>query len=297
MEYGENSEVILRIAENVSVSVVVLTVGVLLLVIFFRSLLILREKRKEKFLSQWRPILYETLFSVPDSLPKLKKGHIKDFIDEWNQVQFNVKGVCVKRLNYLARKLEINKYLRKKLKSRSVRDQLTAIISLGSLRDYESTDELIRITQQGKPIPSLAAARALLQIDPMRSIEFLLNPIVNREDWPLSLVAKILIEAKNEKLCSILAEATLVASPRQLPRLIQLLDAVNCKEATDVFRQLLAKEQDGRVITLCLQAIKNPAGLDMVRKYLDHDRWHVRVHAATALGRIGTDDDIAKLIV
>jgi HEAT repeat protein len=35
--------------------------------------------------------------------------------------------------------------------------------------------------------------------------------------------------------------------------------------------------------------------LKLVRQYLAHPRWHVRAHAATCLGRIGTKEDEAKL--
>jgi HEAT repeat protein len=40
----------------------------------------------------------------------------------------------------------------------------------------------------------------------------------------------------------------------------------------------------------------DPADLDLIRSLLTHERWHVRMHAAAAIGRMGQPGDEQRLL-
>ncbi|AUZ56173.1 hypothetical protein B1L07_14975 [Stenotrophomonas acidaminiphila] len=56
-------------------------------------------------------------------------------------------------------------------------------------------------------------------------------------------------------------------------------------------RQLLDAQVDDHVISVCLQLLNDPQDRERAKRFLDSPRWHVRMHAAAALGRMGEPGD------
>jgi HEAT repeat protein len=79
--------------------------------------------------------------------------------------------------------------------------------------------------------------------------------------------------------------------------MVRFLADISPKAAAPVIRQILAEPHDEHLISVCLQVISDPQDLDKVRLLLKHPRWHVRMHAASAIGRLGgCDDDVESLL-
>ena len=78
--------------------------------------------------------------------------------------------------------------------------------------------------------------------------------------------------------------------------MLRYIEATNCNAFTDATAHILRHSTEDRVISVCLHILSDPRHIDLVRSYLDHPRWHIRMHAASALGRLGTKDDIQTLL-
>ncbi|MNN03056.1 HEAT repeat protein [compost metagenome] len=60
-------------------------------------------------------------------------------------------------------------------------------------------------------------------------------------------------------------------------------------------RQLLDGHVDDHIISVCLQLVNEKQDRERVIGFLTASRWHVRMHAAAALGRIGEAGDSPRL--
>jgi len=86
------------------------------------------------------------------------------------------------------------------------------------------------------------------------------------------------------------------ADPDTAATLVRLLARIAPGEAAGVVRQLLDAEVDDRVISVCLQLVTDPQDHERVVRLLASPRWHVRMHAAAALGRLGEPSDRDLLV-
>jgi HEAT repeat protein len=171
-----------------------------------------------------------------------------------------------------------------------------ALTALGILRNRAHYDDIARYLDDRSSIVSLSAARALMQLDPQRAIALFVPQIVARPDWSQSGVAQILKDAGPAAVSGTLGEVVLQANADVAPRLIRFLADVNPGQANAVIRKLLRTSADEHLISTCLQVMSSQADLDLVRPLLSRERWHVRMHAATAIGRLGGAGDEQLLV-
>ena len=293
--YAIDSETLLEIGVILMRSVILFTVLIFIQVVIKRATLVYQEKRRQKFLDLWRPILMESVATTPDSLPKLDKNFIYDFVSEWNTLYEKLGGVSHDNLIALADKVGLGQYALSLLVSKHIKLRLTGVITLGNMRAEKAWEILSSISKSSETILSMAAYRALAQINMDRALMELLPKLIKRLDWPPSMVAKILKDTKSTKVCELLADASMTADDNALPNIVKYINVLNCSNSTHVFRHLLEKKVDDQIISLCLHELKDPTAIDIARRFVDYPRWHVRVNAAHALGNIGGPDDITHL--
>jgi len=296
LAYTTNSEDVVQIAIFSIGMVVGLIIIIFFQIVILRIILIIRNRRYEKFINLWRPIIMESLAVPIDNAPKLKPRHAKYFMLEWNSLYDKLGRGSQGNLVQFASSIGINKYASYLLIARQPKDRITGIITLGHLRITGLWDILKAIAENETLVLSLASFRALLHIDSVRALGELFPLIIKRDDWPISMVAKILKEVENTSICSYLVSSALENDGADLSRVIQLMDVLQCASFGKVFSQLLAKEQSSQVISLCMQALRDPQYLSMVKDYATHQDAGVRISVASALGRLGTKQDIELLI-
>jgi hypothetical protein len=171
-------------------------------------------------------------------------------------------------------------------------------VTLGQLRDKSQWEKLCRMALSDHALLSLAAAQALSRIDRKAAVPIIVPLIVRRVDWPAAKVASILEEIGPELVAQPLADAVMEAPAEEMQRLIPYLETCHDAIALPVVHRILKDPPHDKVIGPCLYVIgkfRDKNDLKLVRQYLTHPRWHVRAHAATCLGRIGTKEDEAKL--
>jgi hypothetical protein len=146
-----------------------------------------RERRRARFEARWRPLLVAEglgLAGEPGSLPALAKRSERDWLLRlWNQMQFHLRGPAHARLNTMLCALGLDRHALSLLSRRDARDQLTALSSLHHLGDGAYWADVKPLLEAPGAVISLAAAEALVAIDPARAMRLVLPIAMRRRDW------------------------------------------------------------------------------------------------------------------
>ena len=281
-------------------AIIVLAIVLLVVILLMRLALQASERRRARFVDTWKPLLAESLLERPGGLPPIRKTDELAFLYLWNYYQESVRGDSKDNLNAVARLAGADGIAKRWLEHRTMRLRLIAVTTLGHLREASCWDALERLAADENAFLSLASARALIHIDAAAAMSVVIPLIASRTDWSPVKVAGILNEAGTEIVAKPLAHAAASAPPDQAVRIIRCLEATRSTGALPVIRQMLLEQApDDRVIPACLHLFGefgDPKDLPIVRAYAGHALWPVRVQAAAALGRMGTEEDQERLI-
>ena len=276
---------------------------ILLLVVWILLLRMLRqntERRRRNMVDVWRPLLAESLVEVPAILPSIHPRDHVLFLYLWNHLQESIKGDASGQLNDVARRAGMDTVALRLLHTGRLRLQLLAVATLGHLKEASVWDELVRLAHAHNAFLAIEAARAMVRIRPKAAIPLLIPLVSTRSDWSPLKVMALLNEAGADLVATALAQATLSAPPPIAARLIRLLASLRSPYALPIIRQLMNEQKPAEdVIAASLFLFgecSDPQDLPMVRVYLTHPTWYIRVQAATALGKLGLKEDEARLI-
>ncbi|MGH7219418.1 MAG: HEAT repeat domain-containing protein [Nitrospiraceae bacterium] len=276
---------------------------ILLLVVWILVLRVLRrhtERRRRNMVDVWRPLLAESLVEVPAMLPSIHPRDHVLFLYLWNYLQESIKGDASGQLNDVARRVGMDTVAMRLLHTGRLRLQLLAVATLGHLKEASVWDKLVRLAHAHNAFLAIEAARAMVRIRPKAAIPLLIPLISTRSDWSPLKVMALLNEAGADLVATALAQATVSAPPRIAARLIRLLASLRSPYALPIIRQLMSERKLAEdVIAASLSFFgecSDPQDLPMVRVHLTHPTWYIRVQAATALGKIGLEEDEARLI-
>lgn len=291
LEFVTSSDPIVEFAFWTGIAVLALVVLMVLYVLFLRYKLLREERRRKRLVEIWRPLLIQSLESVPDNLPPIRRKDWFVLFNLWSHFHETLKGQAKESLNEIARRAGMPTMALRLLKRRKIRERLGAIVVLGFLRDKSAWEEIKDVAVDENPYLSMAAVQAMMRIDEEEAMPFIMPLIGSRNDWPVARVAGILLEARPEIVCPVLGDALRHFPESHVPRLVRYLGVMACDLSTAILRQVMEKYPTEPVIAACLQSLKNPDALDLVRKHLTHAAWHVRVQAVRALGKMGLIHD------
>jgi len=197
------------------------------------------------------------------------------------------------------------------LRRGDLRERLLAIVTLGQLRERAAWDQLLTMAQREGVLLSVAAARALVMIDPTKAVPELIPLLMRRADWPASRVANMLQLAGADVISDQIANAALKSAleerepnangndksaTKDPARLVRYLELAYNVAALPAARAIAELSQDPEVLAACLRLLNSGDDLPVVRECLSHEDSRVRVQAAAALGRLGEDDDEERLV-
>lgn len=274
-------------------------------VVYLRLRLIAHRKVEARFIATWRPLLTKIAIhgldpdldrELPDMRPQ-KNAELRLLLNEWNVLHDCLQGVARNTLTRAGYKLSLDRVAWSMLgEDSSFGDRLMGIITLGHLEDFAAWGSIEASLDSENPLLSLMAAKALCNIDPDRAVPLLLPRIVERDDWAGARVAGVLHEAGASAVSLPLRDAILESPPEHAEKLIAYLPMIFKPVAATVISRLLRRNVDDRVTGACLQVSNSPLELPQVRELARHPRWHIRMRAATVLGRIGDEKDSELLI-
>jgi HEAT repeat protein len=286
-----------------SLALLALVLLLLLQIVLLRINLAARTSREQHFMKVWRPLLVAVIAGETVTVPPLSKNNFINFLKLWNHLQESLRGESKERLNSLAIHCGMLNYSHLLLRRKELRLRLLALNTLGHLMDRSVWDEILRLARLPDPLISIAAVRALFQIDANAALRELKNELLERDDWPTAQLAILLQVLGTESVFTMLAEnanqLAVASSPSELvrlKRLLQLFEIAPYHQVIQTVREIFSVATDEEIIAQCLKFFRDPSDLPSVRSHLAHPSWVVRLQAARALGRIGLKEDIPKLL-
>lgn len=276
------------------VGAIVISLFMLASIFALRIGLVLRQRRKQRFMVRWQPLFVQCVVGVPERLPPLAKADHYNFLKLLIHYHESLRGGATRNLNRLAIATGMDVVARGMLRHGNMRARMIAVVMLGHLGDKARWNELRLLVDDPSPLLSLAAMRALLEIDAAATLAWLVTVIGAREDWPLAKVAAILAEIGPDRVTLPLvtaAESSVENAPHQVPRLLRLLEVAHSERVVPAVRRILQNTNDEDVIVAGLRLLRDPHDLEMVRNFATHPGWIVRVGAAQTLGSIGMPED------
>jgi HEAT repeat protein len=224
----------------------------------------------------------------------LARDEVVGFVEAWNATHDSLSREDSLRLLPLGRRVGLVDAARGMLRG-NYHDCAMAIIALGHQRDLGVFGELVPFLNDRSPIVSLCAAHALGQVDPPRAMAMFVPMILERDDWMPGNVARILTRNEDGSAARELDNTLLRANTSSMVKLVRFLADIDPERAAVVIRQLLDSSIDDHAISVCLQLVSDKQDRERVAGFLNASRWHVRMHAASALGRIGEAADGQRL--
>jgi hypothetical protein len=283
-----------------SLIIIILTLLMTFTLLGTRLLIALRKAREEHFREKWRVLIVKSFASksIPQ-VPTIGKAETYEFMHLWNYYQQLLRGPELETLSEIAVITGIDQRARTLIKSRTIRNKLIAIETVGHLKDKAAWGSLVDIVKSKNMILVVAAARAMIMVDTEAAIPHIIPMVISNSGRAPDLLVGILGQARSEKVLTPLVEATIHATEELTVRVTRYLEAIG-KDLALPFIYRIAQEKSNSEITLvCIRAIGRTGDCDYigyVRENATHPDWPVRVQAATALGKIGTKEDIPLLL-
>lgn len=284
----------------IGLAVIAASVLMLVLILLLRAGQILKQRREQHFIAQWQPLLAECVYRAPEILPPIPRAMQYAFLKLWTYYLESLGGAARRNLVQLANAAGVHAIVRDMILQTDLRKRLIAVVALGHLGDKTRWHHLRMLVADPSPILSLAAARALLEIDTSATLAWLITVIAAREDWPMAKVVSMLKTVGPDRLTLPLIAATKAAaaaedSVRQVPRLLRLMEVGHSERAAPVVSDILRQASDPEIIAAALRLAQDPRELPMLRDFARHGSWIVRINAVRALSRIGMPEDLKLL--
>lgn len=280
----------------------IIACSLLMLVAVFalRIRLVLRQRREKRYAAAWQPLLAECVYRMPETMPQVPPAMRYHFLKLWNYHHESLVGSARKNLEELAHALKLEEISRDLLRQSDLRSKLIAIVTLGHLGDRTQWHELRALVADPSPMLSLAAVRALLDIDAAATLAWLVTVMAAREDWPLARIVAMLKEAGPGRVTLPLVAAAEAAAraeggSRQIVRLLRMMEVAHTERISATVSRIVRETTDPEVIAAGLRLIQDPRDLELVRSHTGHESWFVRAGAVRVLGRIGEAADRALL--
>ena len=296
MDFGSTSEILVFTAKWVGIA------SLMLVFLLSCSLFVLRryftkeDQRAEAVREVWQEVFTSCFDGEPIDIPKVEQEDMVTIIVLWNYFHEIFKDAAKERLNEVAKTIGADEWSLKALKQGTIRQRLLAIQTLGWMKDDRAWFEILEIMHDDEPVTALCAAKALLRINPPFGIEYFMPLVAERTDFNVATVGKLLREAGAEVVTEPMIEEIGMREGDELCRILRFVRLAYEERSAPVLKDILVRSEDVSEIVTCLRAFDSAEHLEIVREHLKHEDWRVRTQAAICLGRLGTEEDIARLI-
>lgn len=288
-----SSDPALQLVAGVASGLFLASLLCLLACMVLRCLRLRSERRHADLEHTWRSVCFAAMVGdLPATLPELARRDIRQFVEIWLDTLDRVRGSdAVTGLLHLARRLQLSWHMLPLMRSLRTDDKLLALLCLGALQDSRVLPLARRSLDVDYPLLSLAAARALMEVDPHNSVPLLLARL-DRPGWPLGRIGQLLRLAPPSVLQQHLKTSLASAPVTLLARLLAVMHELAESDFERAARTALMRfPEHPDILQQVLRLSRDPACLALARGAMEHARADVRQAAITALGRVGGELD------
>lgn len=297
--YSIWSEPRIRLVLMIMLGMFLSTVMMLIVILVMRTLQISEAKRRDLFISVWRPLMTKAVEDIPSKFPSIEKKNYQNFLILWNNFQAVLGGDSKEGLNHLARASGMDRVASDLLNSRSETDRVLAALTIGHLRDKRHQGWLEEMAQSSPGLLGQVAARSLVRMDPIDAAPILIPLFSKHQEWAPARVAAILGEMGPDVVTLPLLREIEQAEVVDLPRLIRSLAFAEQHAAGEAIKELLLRSDDVDVLAACLKASRNMSHrswIPLLKPFLKHASWVVRVQAVNALSGLADRGEVIDLL-
>lgn len=299
---------ITRLAFYAGAASIIAAAVVVLWAVALRIAYQLRTSRRADVRRRWTNLVLEYLDGRRPPLPGLKRWDRRAVIGRLNYLFDTLRGDAHDDLRQLMRDAAIDRAVESMLRERNAAGQLIALVAVAQMRLERLESRVTGFVDDPRTAHSLAAARALMQIDPVRGAGIVLDRLASRDDWHVTRVVELLEgsrEAVGPGLGRLLRLAYTGAEPgAERPalaaRVIAVIESLRDDEGAKAVRELLASRRrlEPHVAAAAIDALGefgDPRDTELVRNNAPDPDPLVCLAVAVAVGKLGSDDDIPLL--
>lgn len=255
------------------------------------------ERRRARVTAFWRAVIAEAMTDGVKlgAAPPLPPRQRAEVLRLWNYTRSMIEGAAADRLVALADQLGLRQVARNQAEHGRSSARLTAIQTLGHLRDGESFAALLAATGDANTLVAITAAEALTEIDPARAVAALIPRLAERRDWPRTHVFRMLEKAGSALVSEPLYRCIRAASDDDAAYLLQYAVIAEFDVRDAIATELTASRRDPDLLAAALKVASGFEGVPRLDELLRHPAWYVRMQAAALLGRMGRTEDAVRL--
>ena len=293
-----DTEITLQPITIVVIVLLLSCVGCLLTSLVLRYFRLKREQRARDVDEIWRPYCFAAMVNdMPEQLPALNPADARIVTDIWLDCVERIRGFeSTHGLGVLAMRLRLHEHLLPQLRSGKTDLKLQALLALGAMKETRALPLALSMLDNDYPLMSLAAARALVEIDPHNGVGMVLDRLDN-PGWPALRIGQLLKLAPAKLLHAEFAKALETWPASRLGKLLEILHALAESEFHQVARHVMKRfPDDTRLLAIILQLDDDPDLHALAVRMSQHEDASLRRIALAALGRVGTSRDQALLL-
>lgn len=292
-----NPEILERVLAVLSVGLTVTVIVLALQIVFIRIAHGRRERWLATLRARFKPLLFEAMLG-PVSVELRGRGERYEFLVMLDETQRHITGEESDNLSQLARNLGLDGDALRYMKSRNLPRKLLGIRVLSRMGLKDVWPRLEALVKSGNRTVALAAAHALVRMDPQLAFAVITPVLIKETHWAPAAVVRILKDGgvhAGDALAVLLENAP--ASDAAL--LVRLLHQTQDSDILPVLRDRLHRTRDAEEIGELLLALGRLGTGDDRHAVLAHlvdPQWLIRLKAIRALGMIGSVEDRDVLV-
>lgn len=291
---------------HVTALIVLAITAVTVLTMFYVLMFSARARRAQRsrllFDKVWRPRMAAASIeeAIPDMRAPRRARERLWWLMLWNRMQRQLRGQSRVRLNAMLRFLGMERHAGRLLRGLNVRHRLVALEALRHLGDEGWWPSVAPLCRNRNRYIGLAAAHALLEMDPRRGLAFALEVARARDDWSARQLADLCHSAGVEPCTAVLLEALDKADAAAMVTLAGLVEFADPGAMQTWAQRMLAGEAHAAVLHAALKVLGelgDPRDHGRIAAYLQHGDARLRLAALRALRKQARRSDIPHFMV
>lgn len=288
----------LAIAYWVEAFLAVLALATFLSIFWLRTRTERHKEQVKHSQAKAQACLDKWLHNEPFAMSLKSRTDAREFLKIWIHRASLVEGLQRLVLLRHGKAAGLQRPVTQLLTSGLVQDELLALKACTILQEPALVEPMLPLMNSGNNVVALFAAEAIAASSSHHALNTILPRLVEKTTWSEKKVVELYrtIIRNSPTNTRRMLDLVLLQGAKSQAFAAKFLSGQAFELRAPYLSELLRKTVDDKVVSACLDGLQEPLSADLASRYLNHPRWHVRVHAIQAIGRIGSAKDEPALI-